>query len=45
VVKVKKHGARGVLKSVVPIHNIDADGIERADAHGIRVRLKDVAEY
>ena len=29
----------GVLKSVVPIHNIDANGIERADAHGVRVRL------
>ncbi len=40
VIEVKKHGARGVLKSVVPIHNIDAGGIERADAHGIRVRLK-----
>jgi hypothetical protein len=40
VIKVKKRGARGVLKSVVPIHNIDAGGTERADAHGIRVRLK-----
>jgi hypothetical protein len=40
VIEVSKHGAHGVLKSVVPIHNIDAGGIERADAHGIRVRLK-----
>ena len=40
VIEVNKHGARGVLKAVVPIHNIDAGGIERADAHGIRVRLK-----
>ncbi len=40
VIEVKKRSARGVLKSVVPIHNIDAGGIERADAHGIRVRLK-----
>ena len=40
VIEVKEHGARGVLKAVVPIHNIDAAGIERADAHGIRVRLK-----
>jgi len=40
VIEVKEHGAHGVLKSVVPIHNIDAGGIERADAHGIRVRLK-----
>ena len=40
VIEVKEHGARGVLKAVVEIHNIDAAGIERADAHGIRVRLK-----
>ena len=40
VIEVQKQGASGVLKSVVPIHNIDASGIERADAHGIRVRLK-----
>ena len=40
VIEVNEHGARGVLKAVVPIHNIDAGGIERADAHGIRVRLK-----
>lgn len=40
VIQVKKNGAHGVLKSVVPIHNIDANGIERADAHGVRVRLK-----
>ena len=40
VIEIRKHGAHGVLKSVVPIHNIDAGGIERADAHGIRVRLK-----
>lgn len=40
VIQVQEDGASGVLKSVVPIHNIDAGGIERADAHGIRVRLK-----
>ena len=40
VIQVQAQGARGVLKAVVPIHNIDAAGIERADAHGIRVRLK-----
>lgn len=40
VIEVQRQGASGVLKSVVPIHNIDASGIERADAHGIRVRLK-----
>ena len=40
VIEVQRKGVSGVLKSVVPIHNIDASGIERADAHGIRVRLK-----
>jgi hypothetical protein len=40
VIEVRKNGAHGALKSVVRIHNIDAGGIERADAHGIRVRLK-----
>ena len=40
VIQVLRNGVSGVLKTVVPIHNIDAGGIERADAHGIRVRLK-----
>ena len=40
VIQVQRNGVSGVLKNVVPIHNIDAGGIERADAHGIRVRLK-----
>jgi hypothetical protein len=40
VIQVTEGGKRGVLKSVVPISNIDAEGLERADAHGIRVRLK-----
>ncbi len=40
VINVTEHGSNGVLQSVVPIHNLDADGVERADTHGIRVRLK-----
>jgi DNA-binding beta-propeller fold protein YncE len=40
VIDVSRGGVRGVLKRVVRIHNIDAGGTERADAHGIRVRLK-----
>ena len=40
VIKVTSRGKHGVLKSVVRISNIDAAGVERADAHGIRVRLK-----
>jgi hypothetical protein len=38
VVQVEQGGARGFLKAVVPVSNIDAAGIERADMHGIRVR-------
>ncbi|MCC6620493.1 MAG: hypothetical protein IT385_04520 [Deltaproteobacteria bacterium] len=38
VFKVSKNGARGELMSVVPISNIDAQGVERADGHGIAVR-------
>jgi hypothetical protein len=36
----KESGRNGVLKSVSPISNIDTEGVERADVHGIRVRLK-----
>jgi hypothetical protein len=38
VMQVQQGGARGFLKTVVPISNVDAGGIERADPHGIRVR-------
>jgi hypothetical protein len=38
VVQVQRGGTGGFLKAVVPISNVDAGGIERADAHGIRVR-------
>jgi hypothetical protein len=40
VIQVTQGGRAGALKSVVRISNIDAAGVERADAHGIRVRLK-----
>ena len=40
VIQVTQGGKGGVLKSVVRISNIDTAGVERADAHGIRVRLK-----
>ncbi|MFN0181124.1 MAG: hypothetical protein ACKVZ0_20140 [Gemmatimonadales bacterium] len=38
VVQVQQGGANGFLKAVVPISNRDANGVERADPHGIRVR-------
>jgi hypothetical protein len=40
VIQVTQGGKGGVLKSVVRISNIDTAGVERADVHGIRVRLK-----
>ena len=40
VIQVTQGGKSGVLKSVVPISNLDSGGVERADAHGIRVRVK-----
>ena len=42
IIQVTKNGKNGKLKSVIPIHNIDTDRVERADAHGIRVRLKEM---
>jgi hypothetical protein len=40
VIEVKAGGKNGVLRSIFPISNMDAGGIERGDAHGIRVRVK-----
>jgi hypothetical protein len=40
VIQVNQGGKGGELKSVVEISNIDTTGVERADTHGIRVRLK-----
>lgn len=33
-------GRAGYLKSVVRVTNVDAAGVERADPHAVRVRLK-----
>ena len=38
VVEVMEGGKSGMVKRVVKIQNIDAGGVERADAHAIRVR-------
>lgn len=40
VVKLDQGGRSGSLRTVVRISNIDNMGVERADAHGIRVRRK-----
>ena len=39
VITVTELGMNGVFDCAVPIQNLDADGAEHADAHGIRVRL------
>lgn len=40
VIHVSHKGKHGALKSVIQISNIDTAGVERADVHAIRVRLK-----
>ncbi len=40
IFKVTGNGADGELEAVIPITNVDAMGVERADAHGIQVRDK-----
>ena len=40
IVQVTEGGQRGFTKAIRRISNIDAGGIERADAHGIRLRKK-----
>jgi DNA-binding beta-propeller fold protein YncE len=39
IVRVEATGRRGVLQAIAPISQI-VDGVERADPHGLRVRLK-----
>jgi hypothetical protein len=40
VVRIEQGGKTGTLMAISRITNLDAGGVERADAHGIRVRLK-----
>jgi DNA-binding beta-propeller fold protein YncE len=40
VVKITEDGRNGVFESVAPMSNIDAEGVERADAHALWVRSK-----
>jgi hypothetical protein len=40
IVQVTKGGKSGMVRGIVPISNIDSNNVERADAHGIRVRMK-----
>ena len=40
VIQVTEGGKSGFLKEIVRISNMDAGGVERADGHGVRVRLK-----
>lgn len=40
VIRVNQSGRDGYVKGLIPITNIDAGGVQRADAHGIRLRRK-----
>ncbi|HEX9705609.1 MAG TPA: hypothetical protein VGA20_10210 [Gemmatimonadales bacterium] len=40
IVQVEEGGRTGFLKSVVRISNVDPGGVQRADAHAVRVRVK-----
>ena len=40
VLQVEQGGRHGRMKAIAPITNRDAEGVERADAHGIALRRK-----
>jgi hypothetical protein len=40
IIDVDGNGATGRLARILPISNVDAAGVERADAHAVRVRLR-----
>jgi hypothetical protein len=40
VIQVQSNGTTGVLSQVAPISNVDTDSVERADPHGIAVRIR-----
>jgi hypothetical protein len=40
VVQIVQGGVTGFVKAIAPISNVDAGGVERADAHGIALRRK-----
>ena len=40
VIKVLANGREGLFEALAPITNVDAGGVERADAHALTIRLK-----
>jgi hypothetical protein len=40
VIDMNLLGSGGSMISVLPIHNVDSGGVERADAHGIAMRVR-----
>ena len=38
IIRVEQGGRSGVLQAIIRISNVDQGGVERADAHGVRVR-------
>lgn len=39
IVRLTGNGRTGQVRGLIPISNLDASGVQRADAHGIRVRV------
>ncbi|MFF5248368.1 hypothetical protein ACFY3V_29145 [Streptosporangium sp. NPDC000095] len=41
ILKLTGNGKKGTVEGLIRISNVDAGGVQRADAHGIRVRRTD----
>jgi hypothetical protein len=40
IIAVQRSGSSGELKAILRISNVDDQGVDRADAHAVRVRAK-----
>jgi DNA-binding beta-propeller fold protein YncE len=40
IIHLESDGRSGEFRSIVPVTNVDADGVERADVHSVRVRRR-----
>ncbi|HJS69626.1 MAG TPA: hypothetical protein VJ744_02395 [Gaiellaceae bacterium] len=45
LIRVRKDGRTGALTGIARIANVDAGGVDRADPHGLRVRLKEACRF
>jgi hypothetical protein len=39
IIKVTEGGRNGIFEALAPMSNVDAGGVERADAHALALRL------